>query len=85
MTVEKIQKQRRQKKAKCRKKCFIKRKLKFGNYQNCLEATKLENKQFIQKKNKTDIDSIRNFVKNKKSILKNTNGLKVKETIFSMK
>ena len=25
------------------KKCFIKRKLKFENYKNCLEATQLEN------------------------------------------
>ena len=27
-----------------RKKCVIKRKLKFENYKNCLEATLLENK-----------------------------------------
>ena len=32
------------KKAKCTKKCVIKRKLKFENYKNCLEATHLENK-----------------------------------------
>ena len=31
------------KKAKGTKKCVIKRKLKFENYKNCLEATKLEN------------------------------------------
>ena len=31
-------------KAKSTKKCVIKRKLKFENYKNCLEATKLENK-----------------------------------------
>ena len=31
-------------KAKDTKKCVIKRKLKFENYKNCLEATQLENK-----------------------------------------
>ena len=32
------------KKAKGTKKCVIKRKLKFENYKNCLEATQLKNK-----------------------------------------
>ena len=32
------------KKAKGKKKCVMKRKLKFENYKNCLEATQLENK-----------------------------------------
>ena len=32
------------KKVKGTKKCVIKRKLKFENYKNCLEATQLENK-----------------------------------------
>ena len=32
------------KKAKSANKCVIKRKLKFENYQNCLEATQLDNK-----------------------------------------
>ena len=31
------------KKAKGTKKCVVKRKLKFENYKNCLEATELEN------------------------------------------
>ena len=38
VTLGKIRKQRAQ------KKCLIKRKLKFDNYKNCLEATQLENK-----------------------------------------
>ena len=38
------------KKAKGTKKCVIKRKLKFENYKNCLEATQFENKT----KNKTE-------------------------------
>ena len=32
------------KKQKAQKKCVIKRKLKFENYKNCLEATQLESK-----------------------------------------
>ena len=35
------------KKRKDTKKCAIKRKLKFENYKNCLEATQLENKTTI--------------------------------------
>ena len=31
-------------KQKAQKMCLIKRKLKFDNYKNCLEATQLENK-----------------------------------------
>ena len=39
------------KKAKTTKTCVIKRKVKFENYRNCLEATKLENKiNYIEKK-----------------------------------
>ena len=38
ITLGEIRKQRAQ------KKCLIKRKLKFDNYKNCLEATQLENK-----------------------------------------
>ena len=38
------------KKAKGTKKCVIKRKLKFENYKNCLEATQLDNKiKYLQK------------------------------------
>ena len=48
--------------------CY-KKKLKFENYKNCLEATQLENKINYLEKNKTDIDSIKEFIKNK-SILK---------------
>ena len=38
------------KKQKTQKKWVIKRKLKFENYKNCLEATKLENKLKYQEK-----------------------------------
>ena len=42
------------KKAKGTKKCVTKRKLKFENYKNCLEATQLENKINYLEKNKID-------------------------------
>ena len=51
------------------KKCVIKRKLKFKDYKNCLEATKLENK----KKSRKNIIQIvlkdhKHFIRNNKSI-----------------
>ena len=58
------------KKVKRIKKCVIKRKLKFENYRNCLEATQPENKINDLEKNQLDIDSIKGFIKNNKSILK---------------
>ena len=39
------------KKAKGTKKCVIKRKLKFENYKNCLEATQLDNNVNCLEKN----------------------------------
>ena len=47
------------KKAKDTKKCVIKRKLKFENYKNCLEATQLDHKIKYLGNNKIDIDSIK--------------------------
>ena len=58
------------KKAKDIKKCVIKRKLKFKNYKNCLEATQLEIKTKLYRNNKIDIDSIKEFIKNNGSISK---------------
>ena len=56
------------------KKCVIKRKLKFENYKNCLEATQLENKINYVEKNKLEIDRIKEnhkeFIKKNISILK---------------
>ena len=37
----------------------MKRKIKFENYQNCLEAAKLENKMNYLEKNEINIDSIK--------------------------
>ena len=52
--------------------CHEKRKIKFENYKNCLEATQLENKGNHLEKNKTDIEILKNnkkFIKNNKLIL----------------
>ena len=46
------------------KKCAIKRKLKFQDYKNCLEATQSDSKVKYLEKNKTDIDSARKIIKN---------------------
>ena len=43
------------KKGKYKKMCVMKRKLKFENYKNCLEATQLDNKMKYLEKCKTDI------------------------------
>ena len=41
------------KKLKTKKNCVIKRKLKFGNYKNCLEATQTDNKiNYLKKINR---------------------------------
>ena len=58
------------KKAKGTKKCVIKRKLKLENYKSCLEAAQLDNKINYLEKNKIDIGSIKEFIKNNKSISK---------------
>ena len=47
------------KKGKDTKKCVIKRKLKFENYEICLEATQLDNKTKYLEKNKISIDSLK--------------------------
>ena len=52
------------KKAKGTKKCVIKRKLKFENYKNCLEATLLQNKINYLKKNKINRDSLKRIINN---------------------
>ena len=46
-------------KAKDSKNCFIKRKLKFENYKNCLEAIQLKNEISYLENNKINIDSIK--------------------------
>ena len=53
------------KKAKGKKKCVMKRKLKFENYKNCLEATQLENKINHLVKNKVNIDSLQRRIHKK--------------------
>ena len=57
------------KKAKGTKNCVIKRKLKFQDYKNCLEAAQIERKINYLRKKKIDIDSLiedqKEFVNNK--------------------
>ena len=52
------------KKAKGTKNCVIKRKLKFENFENCLEATQLENKINHVEKNEIDIYILKEIKKN---------------------
>ena len=52
------------KKEKRTKKCAIKRKLKFQNYKNWLEAIQLENKINHLEKNEINIGSIKKITKN---------------------
>ena len=77
------------KKAKDTKKCVIKRKPKFEDYKNCLEATQTENKINHLEKSKTDVDSLKEdqkeFMKNNKLLLKHSKDLKVKERMFLLK
>ena len=61
MTVVKIKRQKH-------KKCALKRKLKFEDYINCLEATQLKNKTNHLEKTKIDVDS---FKKDHKELVKN--------------
>ena len=58
------------KKAKDTKKCVIQRKIKFENYKSYLGDTQLENKINYLEKNKIGIDSVKEFIKNNKSISK---------------
>ena len=62
------------KKAKGTKKCVIRRKLKFQNYKNCIEATQLHNKVNYLEKNEMNVDSLKKdhkeFIKNNRLILK---------------
>ena len=57
------------KKTKGTKKCAIKRKLKFQDYKNCLEAAQIESKINYLRKKKIDVDSLmenqKEFVNNK--------------------
>ena len=58
------------KKAKDTKKFVTKIKLKFENYKNCLKATQFENKVNYIEESNIEWNSIKEFIKNNKSILK---------------
>ena len=59
-----------EKKVKGAKKCIIKRKPKFEDYKNCLEAAQVENKVNHLEKNKFYVDSPKEFIKNNRLMLK---------------
>ena len=76
-------------KKKDTKECVIKMKLKFENYENCLEATQLENKINYLEKSSNDTDSFfcykrkhKEFIRSNKLILKHSKDLKVKAVMF---
>ena len=50
--------------------CNKKKTSKFQSYKNCLEAAQIENKINHLEKNKINVDSLKEFVKNNKVILK---------------
>ena len=70
------------KKANGTTKFVIKRKLKFENYKNCVEATQLENKINYLEKNKIYMDSVKEFIKTINQYKKCSKDLKVKGTMF---
>ena len=56
----------------------MKRKLKFQDYKNCLEAAQIENKINHLEKKKIDVDNLKEFIKNNKLILKTQQRFKSK-------
>ena len=67
----------------------MKRKLKFENYKNCLEASQLQNEITIQSKIKliqTGFEkNHKEFIKKKKKKKKKNKSLKVKSTVLLLK
>ena len=57
------------KKQKSKNKYVIKRKLKFQDYKNCLEAPQIQNKINRSEKNKTDVDSLKEDQKERIKII----------------
>ena len=68
--------------------CKKKRKLKFQDYKNCLNAAKIERKINYLRKEKIDVDSLKEdqkeFVKNNKLILKTQQRFKSKRHSTSL-
>ena len=68
------------------KKCAIKRKLKFEDYKNCLEAIQLENEINLLEK-KIDVDSLKEDHKEfiKSNNIKNSIDLKLENVMYLLK
>ena len=60
-------------------------KLKFQDYEGCLEAAHTENKINDFEKNKIDVNSLNDFIKNNKLILKTQPRWKVKGIMLLLK
>ena len=58
------------KKAKDTNKCTIKRRIKFEDYKNCIEAGQIENKMNQLEKNEIEVNGPDEFIKSNKLILK---------------
>ena len=74
------------KKAKGTKKCVIKRKLKFQDYRNCLEAVQVKRKINYLRKKKIDVDSLKEDQKefvNNKLILKTQRFKSERHSVFT--
>ena len=70
------------KKAKGKKKCVIKRKIKFKNYINCLGATQLDNKINYLEKSQIDINSLFCYKRKHKELIKNNKLILRTQQIF---
>ena len=74
------------KKARGTKKCVIKRKLKFQDYRNCLEAVQVKRKINYLRKKKIDVDSLKEDQKefvNNKLILKTQRFKSERHSVFT--
>ena len=75
------------KKAKGTKKCVIKRKLKFQDYKNCLEAAQIERKINYLRHKQIDVCSLKEdqkeFVKNNKLILEQQRFKSERHSVFT--
>ena len=65
---------------KGREKCFVKIKLKFEDYKHYLEATQPKNKINHLEKKYSNVDNLKEFIKNNKLILKSQERFKSQKT-----
>ena len=73
------------KKAKETKKCIVKGRLKFRDYEKCLKASQIENEINYLEKKENNADSLTEIMKYKLVILKHNIDLKGKDIMFLLK